>query len=53
VTSVVTVPVPLDQPIISCVTDLVTNPLGVLTQAQTCTTTSTTTTTTTTVAPAP
>jgi hypothetical protein len=53
VTSVVTVPVPLDQPIVSCVTDVVTNPLGVLTQAQTCTTTSTTTTTTTTVAPAP
>ena len=52
-TSVVTVPAPLDQPIISCVTDVVANPLGMLTSAQTCTTTSMTTTTTTTVAPAP
>jgi hypothetical protein len=52
-TSVVTVPVPLDQPIITCVTDVLANPLGVLTTTQTCTTTSTTLTTTTTVAPAP
>jgi hypothetical protein len=53
VTSVVTVPVSLDQPIITCVTDAAANPLGLLTAVQTCTTVSTTTTTTTTVAPAP
>jgi len=47
------VPVPLDQPIITCVTDAVADLLGVVEQVQTCTTTSTTPTTTTTVAPAP
>jgi hypothetical protein len=56
VTSVVTVPVPLATPIVSCVTDVVKNPLGVLTQQEVCSTTSTTSTTTTrttTVTPAP
>jgi hypothetical protein len=52
-TSVITVPVPLDQPIVTCVTDAVSNLLGVVEQVETCTTTSTTTTTTTTLAPAP
>jgi hypothetical protein len=52
-TSVVTVPVPLATPIVSCVTNLVTDPLGALTQQQVCTTTSTTMSRTTSVAPAP
>jgi hypothetical protein len=45
--------VPLDVPIVTCVTDVATNPLDALTGVQNCTTVSTTSTTTTTVAPAP